>query len=77
MPGFCSKISQGSKKQKKPTLFFLKITGLQEDSLLGSQGLKLIILGLCARQSGCVVYLVIKDLMIVVLQDFKEAILTV
>jgi len=67
--GFVEKSVRAPKISKK-ALLLLKITGLQEDSLLGSQGLKLIILSLCSRQSGCVVRLVIKDFMFVVLQDF-------
>ena len=69
---------QGSKNQQKnPSPFEDYFTDLQEDSLFGSQGFKLIILSLCSRQSGSVVRLVIKDFMFVVLQDFKGVILTV
>lgn len=54
--GFVEKSVRAQKLAKKtPSPFEDYFTGLQEDSLLGSQGLKLIILSLCSRQSGCVV----------------------
>lgn len=56
-----------SKKNTSP--FEDYITGLREDSLLGSQGL--IILSLCPRQSGCAARLVIKVFMSVVLQNLS------